>query len=205
MKKAILFFLLLTAALLCFTACQVKPCQEHSFAPWSVLLEPSCTEEGQESRKCRLCDYSETREIPMLDHTLVLVEGKLPTCGEEGISNGAQCAVCQAWLTPQEILAMKEHTYLLTEDKSFYVLSDQNERYCCYCQAFIAGSQIQPDAADKEDGLIGKYPFDYEIEIPIRDKELFKEPVDILDKDKIEDFLDDWIIDEDKKDEILLP
>ena len=35
------------------------------------------------------------------DHVPVLVEGKKPTCTEEGLTDGWQCEVCKAWIAEQ--------------------------------------------------------------------------------------------------------
>ena len=41
----------------------------HDMGEWTVVTNPSCTEEGLRQRACSRCDYIETETIPVIDHT----------------------------------------------------------------------------------------------------------------------------------------
>ena len=66
----------------------------HSFGEWAITKEPTCTENGEETRKCTRCDAKETRSIDALDHALELVPGKAATCTEAGIKDYYECSRC---------------------------------------------------------------------------------------------------------------
>ena len=64
----------------------------HDVVDWETVREATCTEPGQERRGCRNCDFGETREIPMIPHTLDSVVTE-PTCTDEGFTTHT-CTVC---------------------------------------------------------------------------------------------------------------
>lgn len=43
---------------------------EHVFSDWEVVVEPTCTEEGLQERRCEECGYTEQEAIPELGHNL---------------------------------------------------------------------------------------------------------------------------------------
>ena len=55
----------------------------HSFGEWTTVTAPTCTEAGSESRKCKTCGESETRELPAAGHSYEAVVTN-PTCTEPG-------------------------------------------------------------------------------------------------------------------------
>lgn len=67
----------------------------HSFQ-W--IVEQEATEEaaGKQHEECSDCHRkrSENTEIPKLEHTPVLVEGKAPTCTEDGVASHFYCDNC---------------------------------------------------------------------------------------------------------------
>ena len=44
------------------------PGHTHNWSEWTVTKEPTCTEDGEETRSCSRCDHTETREIEALGH-----------------------------------------------------------------------------------------------------------------------------------------
>ncbi len=60
MKKAnalLLFFVILASALCVLCACDKDDACEHSFGEWQVTQQATCTQDGEEERKCSLCGY----------------------------------------------------------------------------------------------------------------------------------------------------
>ena len=200
MKKQILVLMLLTLALLCLAACQPKPCKTHEFSAWSVTKDPTCIAAGEETRICAKCQTAESRPLATIAHSYVTVEGKAPTCAEEGLSQGEQCSMCQDWRVPQTVLSMEKHTYLRYENNPFYVTNEKNERYCVNCEAYIEGSQLKihlkdyPAFADKvfiDKEAIKEFE-KFDKDFPVKDAELSDRFKDFL-EGKIPNFpLDDW-------------
>lgn len=83
MKKAnalLLFFVILASALCVLCACDKDDACEHSFGEWQVTQQATCTQDGEEERKCSLCGKTETRTVDALGHT-----GGQATCEQQAI------------------------------------------------------------------------------------------------------------------------
>ncbi|MBO7273389.1 MAG: hypothetical protein J6V22_00895, partial [Clostridia bacterium] len=65
----------------------------HRFGEWTLVREPDCTNKGEEIRRC-FCGAQEVNTTPALGHTEVIDPEILPTCTQDGISEGIHCAVC---------------------------------------------------------------------------------------------------------------
>ena len=107
-KGTLLPFLAIALVLtLCLTACgdnnQGDPSHEHSFSEWTVTQDPTCTTVGKETRACS-CKATESRDIPTLEHNIVVLPGKDPTPTTEGLTEGAGCSVCGLVTVAQEII-----------------------------------------------------------------------------------------------------
>ena len=63
---------------------------------WTQTQEPTCAEFGEESRACRRggCDYTETRQVPKLPHTLTGIPAQPATCTEPGHIAYWSCTEC---------------------------------------------------------------------------------------------------------------
>ena len=72
-----------TALLLATVLCSCG--HTHKFSDWSVVKEPTCSEEGATERTCS-CGEKETAPIPTLEHTFSEeIVAKEATCAEEGM------------------------------------------------------------------------------------------------------------------------
>lgn len=74
----------------------------HAYGDWSVTVEPTCTEKGEERRVCILCNAEDIREIEPLGHDLVTHYGKEVSCTEIGWDAFDACLRCR-YSTYQEI------------------------------------------------------------------------------------------------------
>ena len=57
----------------------LEPATGHSFSEWAVSKESTCTNAGEESRKCEKCNLVEKHETEKLSHNFV--EGNCQGCG----------------------------------------------------------------------------------------------------------------------------
>lgn len=75
------------------------PEANHVFGAWYTTKEPSCSENGTETRKCTLCDHQQTRDIDALGHTCdawAIISNA--TCIESGQKSGF-CTRCEKQIT----------------------------------------------------------------------------------------------------------
>lgn len=77
---------------------------DHTWNDWTIAKEPTCQEEGQESRTCTLCGETETRPVPKTEHQYEarVVE---PLCTEKGYTIYT-CTVCGEQHTGDEVPAL---------------------------------------------------------------------------------------------------
>ncbi|MBR2043150.1 MAG: hypothetical protein IJ946_02295 [Clostridia bacterium] len=83
---------------------KVKDVGDHFYA-WSVVKQPTCTEEGIEHWLCVVCGGHKTdeRTIPVLPHTPgEEVIAKEPTCSEKGVAE-IRCEDCDHLISSREI------------------------------------------------------------------------------------------------------
>lgn len=80
----------------------------HIFTEWVVTKEPTCTENGVETRTCSKCGESESRPIPATGHDEgTWITTKDPTCTENG-QKELHCNSCDEVLDT-EIIPAKGH------------------------------------------------------------------------------------------------
>lgn len=84
---------------------------KHVFGEGVITKEATCKEEGEEEFTCELCDETETKVLPKLEHKAVEDPGKEATCTEDGITAGSHCAECGDVLLEQEVIPAKGHTW----------------------------------------------------------------------------------------------
>ena len=65
----------------------------HSMGAWSVTTPSSCTVAGEEQRKCKQCDYTESRDLALAAHSYAATVVP-PTTTEEGYTVHT-CTECQ--------------------------------------------------------------------------------------------------------------
>jgi len=87
------------------------PIIDHSFGEWEIEIEPTCTEVGEETRKCE-CGKTETRPVDMLGHNYKIIVTK-PTCTDRGYTKYI-CTACGDTFVSDETDATN-HTYEAVE------------------------------------------------------------------------------------------
>ena len=64
------------------------PMVNHQFSDWKVTKQPTCTEAGEQTRKCAVCGLVETEVIEALGHVhasdAAALDSKKATCTEDG-------------------------------------------------------------------------------------------------------------------------
>ena len=106
MKKRGLMFLFLIAPLL--SGC--TQFHTHTFGEWIEVEEPTCKEQGIEKRVCE-CGEEEFNFISKIEHTIVVDQEQLPTCEEDGKTEGQHCSTCDEIIIPQTTISKLNHIY----------------------------------------------------------------------------------------------
>ncbi len=80
----------------------------HTYNEWTITKVPSCTEKGEEVRKCTECQHTETKELPMDDHVVVTDAAVAARYDKTGLTEGTHCSVCNTVLAAQQVVAKLE-------------------------------------------------------------------------------------------------
>lgn len=78
----------------CAACGQLDPSHVHT-GDFVRTKNPTCTEQGQDSRTCPVCGTAEAKPVPALGHTFVWKVTSTPTCTAAGVETET-CSVCGA-------------------------------------------------------------------------------------------------------------
>lgn len=146
MKKRIFAFALLLTLAFLLTACD----HAHTYGPWQVEREATCTSAGSEIRTCE-CGTTESRAIPATGHT----EGdwetlKNPTCTEDGTKRLA-CGSCGITLRTETIPALGHNEVKLDGKAATCTASGLTEgKKCDVCGTVIVPQVVIPATGHTE-------------------------------------------------------
>ena len=98
---------LFTSTILCSDG--VLNCR-HKFDNGKITKAETCTENGVKTYTCTICDETKTEIIPAA-HKVVKDKAVEATCAREGKTAGSHCSVCNAVISEQETLPVKEHIF----------------------------------------------------------------------------------------------
>lgn len=133
MKRKLLIILIAIACIFClafaFTACDNdgngqntgdigdNPDSEHphSMGEWTVIIKPTCTEDGMMKRLCEECDYFETAPVEAIGHKEVADPAVPSACNFQGKTAGRHCEVCGEVIVQQETLPPLPHTEVIDQ------------------------------------------------------------------------------------------
>ena len=103
----------LTAGAICKVCKRVLTAQEetpplgHDWGGWKAAEKATCTEDGEDARKCSRCFEEETRIVMALGHVAEAIPAVAATCTEAGKTEGEKCARCGEILTaPKDVPAL---------------------------------------------------------------------------------------------------
>ena len=89
---------------------------EHEWNDGEVTKEATCTELGELTKTCTLCEKTEKEDIEKIDHVAVYVDAVLPTCVDNGIASGTVCSVCEQKIAGFEEIPALGH--VVVKDKA---------------------------------------------------------------------------------------
>ncbi len=86
---------------------EIEFCKEHQFDEGVVGKEPTCTEKGERTCTCKVCGFSETKEIPVKNHVAGPWEiTKKATTASEG-ERAKKCTQCGIVLQTEKIAKLQ--------------------------------------------------------------------------------------------------
>ena len=100
MKRLTALIALFSCFVLCagLLGCNFPLLHEHSFGEWEIQIESGCITNGEKTRKCLNCKYSETQIINALGHTFgTWVEADPASCLSDGTFGYYRCSVCEKY------------------------------------------------------------------------------------------------------------
>ena len=110
------------------------PLAEHTYGEWIETTEPTCTESGEETRTCEVCQTEETRPVAATGHTAgewVIVDE--PTCTDTGLEE-QRCTVCNDQVATRTVPATG-HTFGEWDETIAPTCTEPGEeaRVCAVC------------------------------------------------------------------------
>ena len=107
----------------------------HTFSDWTITKQPTCTEDGEETRICSDCGNIETKVIPANGHTIVIDKAIAATCTSTGKTEGSHCSVCGTVIEAQQIIPLSSHksgSWIIDKPAAIGV-SGLRHRVCTVC------------------------------------------------------------------------
>ena len=123
---------------------QDLPALGHDFPKtWTVDVPPSCTSQGEQSRRCTRCGKrTEITRLPRTEHTAVY-EGVIePTCITAGRADRAYCSVCGKELTEKTNLPAKGHMPQTTVTPATTKTDGHLETVCAVCGKTLSAQTV---------------------------------------------------------------
>ena len=109
----------------------------HKYGKWTIVLNPTCVEEGLRTRTCEVCSSVEQDIIPANQTVngepkhkyVVMVKGYEATCTEPGLSDEMYCSSCGDYQRSKTIPALGH----------IFDPSSKNKDFCDRCDTYVIG------------------------------------------------------------------
>lgn len=119
---------------------------EHEWNDGEVTKESTCTEKGELTKTCTLCDKEKVEYLELKKHVGVYVESVAPTCTENGKTDGVVCSVCETVISGVNYIPALGH--LVVEDVAVEntCLEDGLTRgeHCSRCEEVLLEQVVVP-------------------------------------------------------------
>ena len=138
---------------------------EHIFGDYTVTKEPTCTEQGEKTRTCSVCGYSETTEVPATGHTYDSdCDTDCNVCGAIRVpphtdkDNDGVCDNCGAYLSDIALSTVKDVAVSAGETVYLKFTAPYTGRYTFYSSSssdtygYICDSNKKSLASDDNSG-----------------------------------------------------
>lgn len=119
---------------------------EHEWNDGEITKEATCTEVGELTKTCTLCEKVETEEIPLVAHTELTIEAVAATCTTDGLTDGVKCSVCDTIIVEQVKVPALGH--LESKDTAVAATCTTSGKtkgsHCARCDVVITAQETIP-------------------------------------------------------------
>lgn len=129
----------------------------HPTSVWVTTTPAGCSKEGTSQKKCTECHaVLESASIAKLAHVEEIIPGKMPTCSEEGLTDGKKCKNCSTLLVNQTAIAKLPHSEQLVPGKDVSCTEDglTTGKICTVCKETVVAQTVIPKREHLESGWI---------------------------------------------------
>lgn len=123
---------------------------DHEYGDWTVLIEPTCSEEGYKERVCKLCGHFESDTVETLEHNWedTATVDKEPDCVSDGLKS-VHCKDCDAVKDVTTIPMLGHDFGEWTENEE----GTERQRTCSRC-GFVEAEAIEDEEAVAESRMV---------------------------------------------------
>ena len=116
----------------------------HTFSDWTITKQPTCTEDGEETRICSDCGNIETKVIPANGHTIVIDKAIAATCTSTGKTEGSHCSVCGTVIEAQQIIPLSSHksSNWIVDKPAAIGVKGSKHKECTVCGKVLETAEI---------------------------------------------------------------
>ena len=125
----------------------------HDYGEWTVIIEPTCTSVGKETRKCSRCDTTEIQTMNTINHPFgEWIQKTAPTCLEDG-EEIRYCSYCDASET--RVVSALGHELTKIDKKSpTYTEPGNSEYWTCSRCAIVFHDELGIHEFDEQDSFV---------------------------------------------------
>lgn len=157
----------------------------HSFGDWITLKEPSCSENGEKTRTCALCNQTEIstvqktelhsydddedtecnlcgyiRKLACKHKETTVIDAVEPTCTQDGLTEGEKCSFCGEIMLEQQTIRATGHTEVIDDAVPATCTTDGKTEgsHCSVCQDVIIPQDVIKSEGHKKVYEVAKEP-----------------------------------------------
>ena len=127
-----------------FKAQQIIKAFGHDFGIWNVSEPASCVNNGTQTRQCKTCGITETKDVPASGHTEAIDKAIAATCTTDGKTEGSHCSVCGAVIKAQTVINATGHksSAWITDKAASIGVKGSKHRECTVCKKVLETAEI---------------------------------------------------------------
>ena len=120
---------------------------DHTHEYTAFITSPTCISVGYTTYTCESCgDSYVADEIQALEHTEIIIEGKVPSCVASGLTDGKKCSACNTVTVEQAVIPALGHTVITVPGMSATCTDTglTDGKTCSTCNTVIVVQDVLP-------------------------------------------------------------